>query len=192
MRIAIFGGTFNPVHSAHLAVAREARDKFALDEVLLVPAATPPHKTDLVCAPYEDRFRMVELACKGEGGLRSSRIEAQRERSFSILTIEELQSAHPDAELFFLIGADAFAEIRTWFRWKDVIRAVPFIVASRPGHKYEVPEGATVHRLDTLSMTVSSSDIRAALARGERPPELSAAVMDYIERNRLFGFRQSC
>jgi nicotinate-nucleotide adenylyltransferase len=131
---------------------------------------------------------MVELACAGEPELRPSRIEEHRERSFSILTIEELRAARPGDEFSFLIGADAFAEIRTWFRWQDVIRAVPFLVVSRPGHTFEIPAGARVHRLDTLSMNVSSSEIRSSLARGVRPAELSAPVMDYIEQHRLYGF----
>ena len=83
-----------------------------------------------------------------------------------------------------LIGADAFAEIRTWHRWRDVARSVCFLVVSRPGHEYTVPAGVCVERLDTLELPVSSSEIRRALAAGQDPPEVPAAVLDYTKRDR--------
>ncbi len=184
LRRAIFGGTFDPVHNAHLTVAREAADRFALDEVLFVAAASPPHKT--TSTPFEHRFRMVELACAGEPRFLPSRIEANRERSYSILTIDELADAQPGAKLFFLIGGDAFAEIRTWRRWRDVIAAVEFIVASRPGHAYDIPDGARVQRLDTLALPSSSSEIRRRLARGADPVDVPEAVMRYAREHSLY------
>jgi nicotinate-nucleotide adenylyltransferase len=89
-------------------------------------------------------------------------------------------------DVFFVIGADAFAEIQTWFRWQDVVREVEFIVVTRPGHHYESPPGARVHRLETVALPVSSSEIRAALARGETPAELPTSVLDYIRANGLY------
>ncbi len=89
--------------------------------------------------------------------------------------------------MFFIIGADAFAEIETWHRWQDVIRAVEFIVAARPGHQIVRPPGARVHRLETVELPVSSSEIRDALARGETPPELPGRRSpDYIRANGLY------
>lgn len=178
MRRAIFGGTFDPIHNAHLIVAREAADTFALDEVLMIPAAHPPHKGTSVS--YEDRYRMVELACAVDPRLIASRLEEGQSKSYSINTIERANAR------FFIIGTDAFAEIQSWYRAADVIRSVEFIVVTRPGHRYETPSGARVHRLDTLALDVSSSEIRAALARGETPPELPLAVAEYIRQRGLY------
>lgn len=183
MRRAIFGGTFDPIHRAHLVVAREAADAFALDQVLFIPAANPPHKE--AGTSYEHRYKMVELACREDPRFSPSRLEEDAGKSYSIYTIERVKAMGGD--VFFVIGADAFAEIQTWFRWQDVIREVEFIVVTRPGHNYESPAGAHVHRLETVALPVSSSEIRAALARGETPPELPKAVFEYIRLNGLYA-----
>jgi nicotinate-nucleotide adenylyltransferase len=182
MRTAIFGGTFNPIHSAHLAMAREAADRWSLDRVLFIPAGNPPHKH--ADTPYEHRFRMVELACAADPRFVASRIEEGSAKSYSIHTIEKVKAK--DGEIFFIIGSDAFAEIQTWHRWHEVIRAVEFIVVARPRHKIVVPEGARVRRLDTVASPVSSSAIREALARGETPAELPPAVAAYIREHKLY------
>jgi nicotinate-nucleotide adenylyltransferase len=182
MRTAIFGGTFDPVHSAHLVVAHEAAEAFALDRVLFIPAANPPHKE--AGAPYEDRFRMVELACAADPRLVPSRLEAGVEKSYSILTIERLRA--PGETLFFIIGADAFADIRSWRRWQDVVAGVEFIVVTRPGHVYDSPSGARVRRLETIALPVSSSEIRQELSKGLVPPDLPPAVAEYIHAHGLY------
>ena len=182
MRTAIFGGTFDPVHSAHLVMARQAAEQFSLDRVLFIPAGNPPHKQ--ADTPYEHRFMMVELACAADPRFTASRLEEGREKSYSIHTIERVQAANGD--LFFIIGSDAFEEITTWYRWQDVVRAVEFIVVARPGHEIVHPAGARVHLLDAVELPVSSSEIRWALARGEAPAELPLAVLDYIRANHLY------
>jgi nicotinate-nucleotide adenylyltransferase len=188
LKIAIFGGTFDPIHCAHLTVAREAVSRLRLDLVLFVPAANPPHKPGAVHADFEDRYRMVALACNGEPQFEASRLEAGSAPSYSIRTIERVKATQqPGDQLFFIIGTDAFAEIRTWRLWEDVINAVEFIVVTRPGHGYAIPEGARVHRLDTLALDVSSSAIRRRLAAGEQPPELPGPVLAYIREHRLYG-----
>ena len=202
MRTAIFGGTFDPVHSAHIEMARRAADQYRLDRVLFIPAGNPPHKH--ADASFEHRYRMVELACLADPRFVASRLEEGAAKSYSIETIERVKAengavpgtttpnAAPPAErdvnraLFFIIGSDAFAEIQTWRRWQDVIRAVEFIVVARPGHEISAPPGARVHRLDSVELPVSSSDIRDALARGESPPELPPAVAAYIHKQRLY------
>ncbi len=187
MRLALFGGTFDPIHVAHLEVAREAARQFRLSRVLFVPAAQPPHKSGATSAGYEDRYHMVALACQGEPLFEASRLEAGNQRSYSIRTIEKVKAGlAPEDELFFLMGADAFAEIRTWYRWQDVIKEVEFIVVTRPGHDYSVPPGARVHRLDTLALPISSSEIRARLAAGESPPEVPPQVLAYIRERGLY------
>ena len=187
MNLAIFGGTFDPIHNAHLMVAREAAQKFHLDKVLFIPAAHPPHKPEVGGDDYHHRLRMVELACGGERLFEASSLESGSAQSYSIDTIEKLRATlGPDDRLFFVIGADAFADITTWHRWKDVVADVEFIVVTRPGHEYSAPAEAHVHRLDTLALPVSSSEIRRQLADGESPSELPPKVLDYIRLNNLY------
>jgi len=228
MRTAIFGGTFDPIHSAHLEMARRAADQYRLDRVLFIPAGNPPHKRTE--EPFEHRYRMVELACAEDPRFVASRLEEGAAKSYSIDTIERVKAACTasaavpvpngaptnaattapndaatapnaralvpnapaapkpagDGVLFFIIGSDAFAEIQSWHRWEDVIRAVDFIVVARPGHEVAVPPGARVHRLDSVELPVSSSDIRDALARGETPQELPPAIAAYIRAHELY------
>lgn len=187
MRLALFGGTFDPIHNAHLAVAREAADHFQLARVLLIPNAIPPHKQRQTSASYSHRLAMVELAAQSDPRFAASRLEEGQEKSYSILTIERVRrELGPNIELFFLIGADAFSEIETWFRWRDVLEHVEFIVLSRPGYTYDIPAGARVRRLETLQLDVSSTTIRRRLAAGEAPPELPPAVLAYIRANSLY------
>ncbi|MBV8728439.1 MAG: nicotinate (nicotinamide) nucleotide adenylyltransferase [Acidobacteriia bacterium] len=187
MRLAIFGGTFDPIHRAHVVMAEEAANRFHLDRVLFVPAANPPHKSGFTFAPYEDRLRMIELVAGGDARFEVSRLEQGSERSYSIDTVERVRTGlTPDDELFFLIGADAFAEIETWHRWKALIAMVAFLVVSRPGHHYRIPEGAKVERLETVDLPVSSSDIRNALAAGKRPAQIPEPVLEYIFQHGLY------
>jgi nicotinate-nucleotide adenylyltransferase len=186
-RIALFGGAFDPIHNAHVAVARAAADRFHLHRVLFVPARHPPHKGGVTYAPYEDRVRMVELACVLDPRFEVSRLEEGAECSYSIDTIEKVRATlSSDDELFFIIGADAFAEVRTWRRWPDVAQAVSFIVASRPGYVYDVPVESKVERLDTLDLNESSSHVRLALAAGRRTQNVPESVMQYITDRGLY------
>lgn len=188
MRLAILGGTFDPIHEAHVALARKAAGQFQLDRVLVVPASHPPHKSGVTHASYAHRVRMAELACAGDSRLEVSRLE-QDTASYSIDTITKVrEQVGPQDRLFFIIGADAFAEIESWRRWRDVVSAVTFIVASRPGHHYRIPDGASLERLEALDLPFSSSAIRDALKAGERPAGIPDAVMQYIHRHGLYGF----
>jgi nicotinate-nucleotide adenylyltransferase len=190
MKLALFGGTFDPIHNAHLSLARLAAGRFHLDRVLFVPAFHPPHKAGATHAPYEDRVRMAELACQDQPRFEVSRLEEGTAHSYSIDTIEKLRAGLAAGdELYFLIGADAFAEIRTWHRWQDVARSVCFLVVSRPGHVYDVPPGVGLHRLDTLDLPVSSSRVRRALCAGQRPAEVPRCVLEYVLAHGLYGAR---
>jgi nicotinate-nucleotide adenylyltransferase len=192
-RVAIFGGAFDPIHNAHLAAARAAALRFHLDRVLFVPTYRPPHKTSGTYASYEDRVRMVELACAtlthcAGPRFECSRIEEGGERSYSIETIEKVRATLDRADmLYFLIGADAFAEVRTWHRWRDVVRAVTFIVASRPCYTYDAPENAKVEQLDQIESITSSTQLRRELASGNLLLDAPEAVLEYIRAKGLYG-----
>jgi len=188
-RICLFGGTFDPIHCAHLRIAGEAAKQFALDKLLFIPAGSPPHKTAAGLTPYEDRFQMVEIACEPYPQFEASRLEEHEGLSYTIDTVKRFSATLTDGEaLFFLIGADAFDEIETWKSWQELIKLIEFIVVTRPGQFYRVPEGATVHRLNGLELDVSSSSIRNELAAGDPTPELPPGVRAFIEARGLYGY----
>ena len=184
-RLCVFGGTFDPVHTAHLKMAQHALEEFQLDRVIFVPAGNPPHKTAI--SSYEDRLRMLQLACAGKPRFEVSEIERGNKRSFTVDTLEKLRrQISPEDKLFFLIGADAFSDLETWHRWQDVVQLTEFIVVSRPGATYRVPPGAKVHRLEDIRMPTASSAIRAKLAAGKAARDVPAAVRDYIAERGLY------
>lgn len=191
MRIGLYGGTFDPVHNAHLSVAKAAVAAYSLDQMLLIPNRLPPHKNPGTAASYEDRLRMVSIACEGDPRLEACDVENHEGKSYTIQTLERLRNKYGDsAHFFFLIGADAFAEVLTWFRVGEVFRMTEFIVAARPGFEYEIPAGARVHRLDAVAHLESSSAIRAQIAAGQRPVGLAAGVERYIINGGLYGAKK--
>jgi nicotinate-nucleotide adenylyltransferase len=170
-------------------MAAAAAEQCLLREVLLIPARRPPHRRQGTYASYEDRYRMVEIACAGNALLRPSRLEERPGISYSIDTVERfLSQVVPVEELFFVIGADAFADLRTWHRWQDLVKRVTFAVMARPGAVYEVPEGARVRRVDGVNLPISSSEIRSKLASGEAGLDLPPGVLDYICEHHLYGY----
>jgi nicotinate-nucleotide adenylyltransferase len=185
-RIGIFGGTFDPIHSGHLQIAQEAAQTFALDRVLFVPAANPPHKPAAALTPYAHRLRMTEIACAPYPNFSASSLESGPEKSYTVDTLERAHRELCGDELFFLIGADAFREIETWKQWQDVLKLTEFIVISRPGATYRIPESARVHRMDHVNVEISSSAIRKRLAAGESAPELPDGVGEYIREHGLY------
>jgi nicotinate-nucleotide adenylyltransferase len=187
--VCLFGGTFDPIHMAHLRIAEEARKRYALDRILFVPASNPPHKEAAGLTPYEDRYRMVEIACKPYPDFMASRLEATSGPSYTVDTVKRVRKELGASDrLFFLVGGDAFDELETWKGWRELVRLTEFVVVSRPDSAYRIPEGAHVHRLDGLALPVSSSTIRARLATGEATPELPAEVRAFIEKRGLYSF----
>jgi len=182
-RLLLFGGTFDPVHNAHLEIARAAADLLHPGKVLFIPAANPPHKNQGPRASFEDRVCMLEIACALDPRFEVSRIEEGTARSYSIRTIEKLQDQGP---LAFLIGADAFAEIQTWHRWQDVVASVEFVVVTRPGATYAIPDGARVTEVPGLQLPESSSDVRRMIAEGLRNIPVPSGVLDYIDAHGLY------
>lgn len=186
--IGLLGGTFDPIHAAHIRVALAAASQCGLAEVFLIPASDPPHRAAGAIAPYEDRIRMVEIACEGHPVLVPSRLEQRAGKSYSIDTVEALH-AEPrfhGVPLYFIIGADAFADIQTWRDWRRLADLVIFAVVDRPGASYEIPPGARVHTVKGLQLAVSSSAIRASLDQGSA--DLPPGVLDYIREHRLYGY----
>ena len=137
MRLALFGGTFDPVHSGHVAAAVAAADECRLDQVLVVPTGVPPHKPAACRAPYEHRFRMVELACAADPRLVASRLEEPRTDGgphYTVDTVRSVRSAMAfEPPLRFVIGTDAFAEVDLWRDSEGVRSLLEFVVVGRPG-----------------------------------------------------------
>ena len=137
MNIALFGGTFDPIHSGHVQAARAAVRKFELDRILFVPTGTPPHKHGDHLTPFVERYAMTVLACAGDARLIPSLLEAptrEGKPSYSIDTVRRVRRAlHKNDRLFFLIGVDAFLELPHWKEYRRLLDLVDFIVVSRPG-----------------------------------------------------------
>jgi nicotinate-nucleotide adenylyltransferase len=133
MKIGILGGTFNPIHLGHLQLALDVRSLLSLDEILFIPAGNPPHKTDEELASPPDRFEMVRLAILPYPFFKISDIEIKRsEKSYTIDTIRELTKQSPVDTFFFIIGLDAFMEIESWRKPRELLQSVHFVVVSRP------------------------------------------------------------
>ncbi|MBI3945795.1 MAG: nicotinate-nucleotide adenylyltransferase [Armatimonadetes bacterium] len=195
-RIAVMGGTFDPVHTGHLVVAEEARARFALDQVIFVPAAVPPHKQRADISSGEDRYAMVLLATASNPFFAVSRIELQRPGpSYTIDTIREFRAAFgPEAALYFITGADAVLEILTWHHPEAIIRECRFIAAARPGYDLQqmtrrLPKHfqAAIDTLVAPGVDVSSSEIRRRVREGVPIRYLTPEpVEDYIRKNNLY------
>lgn len=141
-RIGLFGGTFDPVHCGHIHAAAEVRDRFRLNRILFIPSRIPPHKRRPNMAPAAVRLAMVESAVRGRRGFAASGLEVRSPRtSYSIITLARIRKMFPGAGLFFIVGADAFIEIKTWREWRRVLDQCVFIVMTRPGSSLREARG---------------------------------------------------
>lgn len=130
---------------------------------------------------------MIEIACCGHGILTSSTLDDTPEKSYSIQTVERLRSTvSASDEIYFLIGADAFAELSTWYRWQDLAAIVTFAVIDRPGASYQLPAGVRLQPVRGVSLPISSSQVRQQLAAGETPHDLDPGVLAYIREHGLY------
>lgn len=211
-RLGIIGGTFDPIHLGHLAAARAAQDALALDRVRFIPSARPPHRTDSPRASGYHRREMVRLAVADTPGWEVSNLELTREGpsyTYDTLTTIAREGLSP-LQMFFITGADAFAEISTWRDYPDVLDLANFVVVARPGTTLDalsarVPDLAArmttassstrptrptrpqIILLEAKTPDVSATDIRQRVARGESIAGLvPAAVAAYIDRNLLY------
>ena len=191
-RVGVFGGTFDPPHFGHLALAEWARVELGLDLVWFVPAGLPPHKRPTAASPARDRLAMTRLATRGNAAFRVSALECRRPGpSYTVDTVRALARSHPGARLHLLMGADTWATFGSWREPGAIARAAAIVVALRPGAT-RVPRpraaGRRVTWLANPGLNVSSSGLRARAARGRslryRVPD---AVARYIARHRLYS-----
>jgi nicotinate-nucleotide adenylyltransferase len=194
-RWGLFGGTFDPVHNAHVALARSALAALALDEVRWVPAGQPWQKSRPISAPGH-REAMLRLAIAGEPRFVLDRSEIDRDGpSYTIDTVRTLLAARPGSECVLIIGHDQYAGLHTWARWQELLSCVVLAVANRPGSLKPVhPEvRRATHRVVPLPMLdISATEIRRRVAAGEDistlvPPD----VARYIETHRLYRAAES-
>jgi nicotinate-nucleotide adenylyltransferase len=214
VNIALFGGTFDPIHAGHLRAAKAAARKFRLERILFVPSGNPPHKRRDRLTPFHHRFAMVALACAGDARFVPSLLEAPRPDGrphFSIGTARAVKrSLGPHNHLFFLLGADAFLDLPHWREYRRLFQTVDFIVVSRPGFSsHEIwrtvprdllctspgtalPEKirmkrTTLHVLRGVAVPIASRDIREAMRAGRRVTGLVPPLVEqYIVKEGLY------
>lgn len=189
-RLGLFGGSFDPVHTAHVALARLARDQLELDAVLWVPAGQPWQKDRPLTAAHHRRA-MVAQVLRHEPRFVLHDVELRREGpSYTLDTVTELQASEPGAQCFLIIGQDQYAGLHTWRGWRELLQRVVLAVAQRPGCSAVVSTevAAVSHRVVALPMMdISSTDIRRRVVEGQGIDGLvPPAVARYIEQHGLY------
>ncbi len=197
-RIGLFGGSFDPVHNGHLALARRALETVPLDRVLFIPAANSPFKRGRMHAGAEDRAEMLRLALEGEPRFQLSRADLDRGGvSYSIDLVRGMREAYPDAELCFLVGADSLAGLHHWYCAGELVRLCRFVSFGRTGTRIdpetlgfspEINARLAADFVPDFDEPVSSTDVRDRLARGDPAPDLlPSSVAEYALRHGLYS-----
>ena len=193
MRIGLFGGTFDPVHLGHLRAAESAREALALDRVLLVPSAVPPHR-GAPATPAADRLEMARLAAATHPAFEASDVELRRAGpSYTVDTVCAVLAERPGDTLVLLVGADTWPEMASWREPERLFSLVEVGVAERPGSPLEplrppFASSRPVHRVSGPSLPISSTAVRARVAAGRSVRYLVPdAVLHYIEARRLYS-----
>ena len=212
--VALFGGTFDPIHAGHIAVAQAAQKRFHLDAIYFIPSARPPHKAKLSLTPFVHRYAMVALACADHASFVPSIAETEMDGAtprvyYTIDTVRRFHRDHPNDRLYFIVGADQFLELPTWKNYEALLDSCDFIIASRPGFKLDAlrlvipPEKlaretasnaqtillrkSAVHLLTTVSSHVSSTEIRDRLDEHKSIHGLvPERVEEYIQGQALY------
>ena len=194
-RIGIMGGTFNPIHLGHVAMAQACIRAASLDRVLFLPAGQPPHKSGIASA--EDRWRMVCAAVAPYKRLEPCRMELDREgTTYTFDTLTSLREQYPKAAFFYIIGADTLLQLHSWHRYQEVLHLCSFLVCPRAGVSEDAiarerarlqAEGARFVFVKMDSVDISSTEVREALAAGEPVELLNPAVCEYAGVMGLYG-----
>ncbi|MCU0560048.1 MAG: nicotinate-nucleotide adenylyltransferase [Desulfobacterales bacterium] len=180
MTIGLFGGTFDPIHFGHLRSAVEVGEAFGLEQVVLIPAAVPPHKGRGAMAPAADRLRMIELAVAGAPGLAVSDVELRRAGpSYTIDTVRHFQDQLPAGDIALIMGLDAFSEIDTWKFYREILAAVAVIVISRPAH-HQDPGRSARARVESVLAAVFSPEAIEATTEGFRAEGLKSVTVQPV------------
>jgi nicotinate-nucleotide adenylyltransferase len=192
-RIGVFGGSFDPPHLAHLALARVARDTLALDELRWLPAGRPWQKAGGTRANATQREAMVKALISGEPGFVLDDRELKREGpSYTVDTLRELKAEHPTAKLFLVVGADQFARLGTWHKAAQLPKLASFAVAAREGQAVQPPpawDSAPLawRKLPLPRIDISATEVRRRIAAGEPfAPLVGEAVAGYIDQQHLY------
>lgn len=187
-RVGVMGGTFDPIHHGHLVAASEVAQSFGLDEVIFVPTGEPSYKT--VVTPAEHRYLMTVVATASNPRFTVSRVDLDRHKpTFTIDTLRDIRRDRPDADLFFISGADAIAQILSWKDVDELWELAHFVAVSRPGHVLSItglPE-QDVSLLEVPALAISSTDCRDRVSRGFPVWYLVPdGVVQYISKHHLY------
>lgn len=187
-RVGVMGGTFDPIHNGHLVAASEVADAFELDEVVFVPTGEPWHKK--VVSSSENRYLMTVIATAANPRFTVSRVDIDRPgTTYTIDTLKEIAAERPGAELFFISGADAIAQILAWKQVDEIWPLAHFVAVTRPGHNLELPEApeGTISTLEVPALAISSTDVRKRAEAGKPIWYLVPdGVVQYIAKHKLY------
>lgn len=186
MRIGVFGGTFDPIHQTHVAIGRTALTHQALDRVLFVVSADPPHKESNEITPADDRYAMVAAALAGEPGLEPCDLELHRDGpSYTADTLKTLRAMHPGARFYLIIGQDALIDLPGWYEPGGILEEAHLLVLPRPSEQRPIPAVLDGHyeMLPFAQSTMSSTEVRRRLTEGDPatdslPPGVFQVVRD--------------
>ncbi len=196
MVLGILGGTFDPIHNAHLFIAEDARTQLGWERALFIPNREPVHKLGTTAASAAHRMEMVRLAIIGNPYFEACDLELQRAApSYTVDTLTELQSLFPEASLHLLLGVDALADLPNWYRPQDILTMATVVAATRPGYPLDTLRGALpewmrerVIYLETPWMDISATYIRERVAQGLSIRYLTPdSVVEYIRVNGLYA-----
>lgn len=190
-RVGIFGGTFDPIHKAHLEVARQAVIQMDLDKIILVPSKHPPHKNEKGITRAEIRYEMVKLAVEDKRNMEVSSVEIERTGpSYTVDTLKEMDEIYD--EIMFVVGADNLINIKTWKKPEELLEMCPFVVAPRGGvleedFQDEIFRGKDLRFLDMSEISLSSTEVRERFVEGQSVDGLvPEKVIEFILEKDLY------
>ena len=190
VRLGVMGGTFDPIHHGHLVAASEVASVFHLDEVVFVPTGRPWQKSTRAVSAPEHRYLMTVVATASNPSFTVSRVDIDRPGlTYTIDTLRDLRESRPEADLFFITGADALAQILSWKESDELFELAHFVGVTRPGHPLD-PEGLPPQRVSLIevpALAISSTDCRQRVEKGEPVWYLVPdGVVQYIAKHRLY------